>query len=98
MTQASSLVLHVVSYYMSKIEKLLEKMRNNPSDWTIPDLERLAKHYEVQIRQGKGSHVYFSFPNGISLSVPAKRPIKAIYIVTFLNALNLPLTLPKEEL
>jgi hypothetical protein len=83
---------------MSKIEKLLEKMQNNPSDWTISDLERLAEHYQVQIRQGKGSHVYFTFPNGISLSVPAKRPVKAIYINTFLNALNSPLESPKEEL
>jgi hypothetical protein len=83
---------------MSKIEKLLEKMQNNPSDWLISDLERLADHYQVQIRQGKGSHMYFTFSNGISLSVPAKRPIKAIYIITFLSALNLPLTLAKEEL
>lgn len=83
---------------MSKIEKLLEKMQNNPSDWLISDLERLADHYQIQIRQGKGSHVYFSFPNGISLSVPAKRPIKAIYVATFLNALDLPLESSKEAL
>jgi hypothetical protein len=83
---------------MSKIEKLLEKMRNNPSDWTISDLERLANHYQIEIRQGKGSHVYFSFATGISLSVPAKRPIKAIYIITFLSALALALESPKEEL
>ncbi len=74
---------------MSKLEKLLEKMQNNPNDWTISDLERIAEHYQIQIRQAKGSHVYFTFPTGVTLSVPAKRPIKAIYIKTFLGLLEL---------
>ena len=64
-------------------------MQNNHNDWTISDLERLAEHYQIQVRQAKGSHVYFTFPSGVTLSIPAKRPIKAIYILTFLNALEL---------
>ena len=64
-------------------------MQNSQNDWTISDLERLAEHFQIQVRQAKGSHVYFTFPSGITLSIPAKRPIKAIYIKTFLNALEL---------
>ena len=63
-------------------------MRNNQQDWTLADLERIANHFEIQLRSGKGSHVYFTFPNNLSLSVPAKRPIKAIYIIQFLELLD----------
>lgn len=75
---------------MSKIDKLLEKMRDNSSDWVISDLERVAAHFDVDVRQGKGSHVYFTFANGLTLSVPAKRPIKAFYVKAFLEALEVP--------
>jgi hypothetical protein len=71
---------------VSKIAKLLEKMRNNPSDWVLSDLERIASHFNIIVRQGKGSHVYFSFLHGATLSVPAKRPIKAIY-TAFLDSI-----------
>lgn len=77
---STPLVLLVVSYSVSKIDKLLEKMRDNSSDWVMSDLARVAAHFDVDVRQGKGSHVYFTFANGSTLSVPAKRPIKAFYV------------------
>jgi hypothetical protein len=70
-------------------------MRNNPSDWVLSDLERIASHFNIVVRQGKGSHVYFSFLHGATLSVPAKRPIKAIYVLEFLALLEIQLE-PKE--
>ena len=75
---------------MSKIDKLLEKMRSNSSDWVISDLERIASHFNIDVRQGKGSHVYFTFRSGLTLSVPAKKPIKSFYIEAFLEALEVP--------
>ena len=63
-------------------------MRNNQQDWTLADLKRLTNHFEIQLRQGKGSHIYLTFPNNSTLSVPVKRPIKAIYIIQFLELLD----------
>jgi predicted RNA binding protein YcfA (HicA-like mRNA interferase family) len=74
---------------MSKIEKLLEKMRRNPCDWRIEDLEALALRYGLEVRQPSGSHaVFFHKATGKQLSVPAKRPIKPIYITAFIALLD----------
>ncbi|MCD6297564.1 MAG: type II toxin-antitoxin system HicA family toxin [Deltaproteobacteria bacterium] len=73
---------------MSKIEKLLNKMRNNPRDWQIDTLKDIAKQFGIDWRQPGTSHVTFRHKSGAKLSVPARRPIKAIYIKKFLRLLD----------
>lgn len=78
---------------MSKTEKTLSKMRDNPRDWQIADLELIADRFRVTIRKGKGSHVTFGHPNWTEiLTVPAHRPIKPIYIKKFVMLINSLLT------
>lgn len=70
---------------MAKSEKLLYKMKTNPQDWRIEQLETIAKQYKVAIRKTGGSHVVFDHPDWIELlCVPAHRPIKPIYIKKFI--------------
>lgn len=66
---------------MTKADKILEKLRTNPRDWRIEDLETVAKRHGLTVRRPAGSHVIFQKP-GVSLevSVPAHKPIKAIYV------------------
>ena len=60
-------------------------MRNNPRDWRIDDLVTVAKQFDIECRNHGGSHHVFSHPGvGTDLSVPARRPIKPIYIRQFL--------------
>lgn len=74
---------------MSKIDKLLEKMRRNPRDWRIEDLEALALRFGLEVRKPGGSHaIFFHRESGQQLSVPAKRPIKPIYISAFIALLD----------
>jgi predicted RNA binding protein YcfA (HicA-like mRNA interferase family) len=77
---------------MTKTDKILEKMRNNPRDWQIADLEIIAERLGITVRQGKGSHVSFSHPKRVDiLTVPAHRPVKQVYIkkfVSFIDALQ----------
>jgi predicted RNA binding protein YcfA (HicA-like mRNA interferase family) len=74
---------------MTRVDKLLEKMRRNPRDWRIEDLENLAERFGVQVRKPGGSHAIFFHPAlGRQLSVPAKRPIKPIYITLFIELLD----------
>jgi hypothetical protein len=73
---------------VSKIQKLLEQMKNHQQDWTIADVLRICNHFGVHVRDGKGSHVYLTFANKASLSLPAKRPIKPVYIIQFLDLLE----------
>ena len=74
---------------MTQAEKLLENMRRNPRDWRIADLEALAKRFGLKARKAGGSHaVFFHEATGKSLSVPATRPIKPIYVQSFLALLD----------
>jgi predicted RNA binding protein YcfA (HicA-like mRNA interferase family) len=85
---------------VSKKQKRLEAMRNNPRDWTIDDLIHIATSFGFEIRQGgKGSHVMFTSPIGATQTIPAKRPVKAIYVKLLLEMIDLldPMTPSQEE-
>jgi hypothetical protein len=63
--------------------KTLEKMRKNQSGWRIEELQSVADASRVEWRRpGRGgSHVVFSAPGVREIvSVPAKRPIKPVYV------------------
>ncbi len=74
---------------MSKLEKLVEKMRNNSCDWRIEDIKRLADQYNINYLQPGTSHVTFRYKDMTKLTIPAHRPIKPIYIKKFLEFLDL---------
>ena len=69
--------------------KTLEAMRRNPQDWRIASLESLAAAFGVNVRKSGGSHVVFEHPNlAEALSVPARRPIKPIYVQRFVRFID----------
>lgn len=71
-------------------KKQLEKMRRNPRDWRIEQLETMAKHYGINVRKSGGSHVVFDHPEWIDLlCIPARRPIKPVYIKKLINLIDL---------
>ena len=77
---------------MSTTDKRLKAMKANPkNDWRMGDLKAIAKQYDIKHRQPGTSHVTFCCQNGLSLTVPNNRPIRAIYIkkfVTLIESLN----------
>ncbi len=74
---------------MSQADKQLEAMRNNPRDWRIETLISLAVKYGIEIRNHGGSHHIFSSPKiDLAISVPARRPIKPVYIRQFLSLVD----------
>ncbi len=73
---------------MTKVEKLISRMRNNPRDWTIDDLKTLAKRFDIDWRQPGTSHVTFSYSKLPPLTVPSHKPIKPIYITRFLSLID----------
>jgi hypothetical protein len=70
---------------MTVADKQLEQMRNNPRDWRIETLVSLAGRYGIEVRNHGGSHHVFSCHGvELSVSIPAHRPIKPIYIKQFI--------------
>jgi len=73
---------------MSKLNKILEKMRNNPLNWRIDSLKTVAQAHDLEWRQPGTSHVTFRHPNGAKITIPAHRPIKPIYIKKFIRLID----------
>lgn len=69
---------------MSKVEKLLARMRNNPRDCQIEDIKAIASRFGVEYRQPGTSHVTFRAKSGEKVTIPAHKPIKPVYIKQFL--------------
>jgi predicted RNA binding protein YcfA (HicA-like mRNA interferase family) len=64
-------------------------MRSKPRDWRIASLETVAAAAGVNVRKSGGSHVIFEHPAvAEALSVPARRPIKPIYIKRFVQFMD----------
>lgn len=76
---------------MARGEKLLERMRANPRDWRIEDVQALCEAFGVACTAPrKGSHYKVKHVSQADmLTVPARRPIKPAYIadlVRFVDA------------
>lgn len=65
---------------MSKAQKLIEAMANNPLDWQIDQVHTVAKASGLTVHCPGGSHHVVRNAAGAKISIPAHRPIKAIYI------------------
>ena len=74
---------------MSIATKLLAAMRQNPNDWTMAQLLTIAQRHDIEVLSTRGSHHVFSHTDvRDSLTVPARRPIKAVYIKRFLALID----------
>lgn len=67
---------------MVRSRKLLEAMRANPRDWRIEDVITVCRAFDVTCtRPPGGSHYKVKDRSGQRmLAVPARRPIKQVYI------------------
>lgn len=70
---------------MSNAAKILAKMRRNPHDWRIEDFKVVAAKFGIEHDQHGTSHVVFRHASVGRLSVPARRPIKPVYVRLFLE-------------
>lgn len=75
---------------MSQADKILAKMKANPLDWRIEDLQAVAWRFEIEWRYDGTNRCVFVTASGKTLPVPAKKPIKSIYIKKFLLLLEEP--------
>ncbi len=65
---------------MSKADKLLNKMKANPRDWSSDQVRTVAKQNGLIVRQRGTSHAVLVNSKGQYLSVPMHKPIKPLYI------------------
>lgn len=70
---------------MNTAAKLLQAMAQNPADWRLEQLQTVARRHGIDWRHEGGSHCVFVRADGRTLPVPARRPIKAVYVLKFVE-------------
>lgn len=70
---------------MNTAAKLLQAMAQNPADWRLEQLQTVACRHGIDWRHEGGSHCIFVRADGRTLPVPARRPIKAVYVLKFVE-------------
>jgi hypothetical protein len=71
--------------------KTIERMRANPrADWQISDVEKACREAGVDcMKPSGGSHFKIGKQHGgRRLTIPARRPIKPVYIVMLVQFLD----------
>jgi predicted RNA binding protein YcfA (HicA-like mRNA interferase family) len=76
---------------MARRDKLFAAMKANPrADWTISDVETVCRTHGIACKApSRGSHYVLSHPaiDG-RLTIPARRPIKRIYIQLLVDMID----------
>jgi hypothetical protein len=77
---------------MVKANKLLERMRHNPAgDWSIDDVGRVCNRIlgVELLPPAHGTHFKVTHPCVADiLTIPARRPLKAVYVKRFVSMMD----------
>jgi len=65
---------------MSKYDKLIEKLKNNPKNVDFKILKKILEEYGYLGINTGGSHWVFRKDGKESITIPYKKPIKIIYV------------------
>ena len=76
---------------MSKRQKRLERIRQQPNNVSLDDLRRVLEDYGFEYKQTVGSHYTFSYVLGSQTKlfvVPFRRPVKPVYVKRALKLID----------
>ena len=65
---------------MTRREKELERIRNNPTNVRFEDLDRLLRSYGFERRPPRGSHYFYKKKGCRPISIPRHKPVKTVYV------------------
>ena len=74
---------------MSKIEKLIEKMRHQPNGIRLEEADKVLKWYGYKMVRQKGSHgQYLNMQTGDVITIKQENPLKKAYIMDILYRID----------
>ena len=74
---------------MSKKDKLLLKLRNNPTNVKFETLRTILLSYGFSERQPRGGSSHYTYTlDEFIITVPKKKPLKAIYVKNVLRIID----------
>ena len=74
---------------MTKVEKQLERLRQNPKGVSFEELAAVVEREGFVLRSVRGSHYQFRHPSFSEvLTVPARSPVKPVYVKAVLRLID----------
>lgn len=73
---------------MSNKDKLIKELKNNPKNIRFEILKKLLEDFGYECFNKGGSHYQFRKQGCDLITIPFKRPIKAIYVKMVLKAIE----------
>lgn len=74
---------------MSKKGKLIDKIRNNPTDVRFETIQTILLELGFKERQPKGGSSHFTYTlSDIILTVPKHRPVNKVYVKQVIKAID----------
>ncbi|QGP92569.1 hypothetical protein MGLY_19550 [Neomoorella glycerini] len=74
---------------MTKREKILEKIKQNPRNVSFNDLDRILRQHGFKCRQlGSGSSHYTYLKDDIRITLPKQNPMRPVYVKITLKAIE----------
>jgi len=73
---------------MASIEKLIEKMRNQPTGVLFEEADRVLTAKGFRMDRQRGSHCQYIANDGARFTLPYKSPIKKIYTGLILDLIK----------
>jgi predicted RNA binding protein YcfA (HicA-like mRNA interferase family) len=74
---------------MPSVEKIIEKMRNQPNGIRFKEAEKVLNYLEFYETRQKGSHKRFkNTETQEAITIPEKTPLKAVYVKEILEMLG----------
>ena len=74
---------------MASIEKLIEKMKNQPNGITIEEVSKVLAEKGYSFARQKGSHCHYINKTGDVITIVQRKPtIKKVYVVEVLDRIG----------
>lgn len=71
------------------VNKIIEKMKNQPNSIRLEEVEKVLKHYEYEFVRQKGSHRhYLNKATGDLITIKQENPLKRVYIEDVLKRIE----------
>ncbi|MDA3823364.1 MAG: type II toxin-antitoxin system HicA family toxin [Bacteroidales bacterium] len=74
---------------MSKQDKAIKRIINNPKNVTFDDLDKIMKGLGYVRRNNGSSHYIYTLPGCYPITIPKHKPVKEIYVKKVIELLDL---------
>ncbi len=73
---------------MASIEKLVEKMKNQPNGIRSAEAQKVLEYFGYRMDRKRGSHMQYINKTGDVITVKDETPLKAVYVKDILRRIG----------